>query len=427
MTSWLENILRGDSISLRLRKFGFPDLDRRAKSWVRSQLKEHLQSHPFSIFAWMHPGIVTLFVDEPFDPMLPIPHLVAGSEDLMSCVLARMEDSSVTMIEGVPIPAIYDSLARELVERVRSIWLQSKTRTSIAAKQRLDYYILSMTKLVSRFALNNHPELLIVAIEMAILAMICIGMEHDSVSPIQLLSHTGCHACERSTSSKETHNQLACLLQELYSAQDGVTLQSITDSPESSPLLALSGDGLDLGHTFMLVAKEMQWHDIALPEAQALSVCSEWMTASGMPFTDDFFKKLSSLQIDAENRALKAMHRNGSVLQSNYIYDDIVDAWVPPESYTLNVVKEDKENRCYPKEVQPTTLRRKRKLTCAPKTDQLDIPPMTQDDDEIDFLGVQNMQHAPRVCRKVQRLDVRQEALRQKQRRKTRPSLLPYL
>jgi len=94
-------------------------------------------------------------------------------------------------------------------------------------------------------------------------------------------------------SGHNKHKELLELIRQLYNAQQDVALQSIIDSPDSSPLKALSNEGLDLGHTFMLIAKEMQWHNMALPEAQALAVCSQWMTASDMPCSDEFFRRLS--------------------------------------------------------------------------------------------------------------------------------------
>lgn len=271
-----------------------------------------------------------------------------------------------------------------------------------------------MTQCVSDFALHGHEQLVVVAIELAILAIIRIGTYHGTFSTMQLLQDPECRYCKQ-MSGHNKHKELLELIQQLYNAQQDVALQSIIDSPDSSPLKALSNEGLDLGHTFMLIAKEMQWHDMALPEAQALAVCSQWMTASDMPCSDEFFRRLSMYQADAENRALLTSSQAGA-----YIYDDIVDAWVSPESSRPNMHRSlsEKENIVPPK-------RRRRHTDILPRCADF----AQEDDDEIDFLGHADELNSSRVRRKVQRLDVAREASRSQMlgRRSRRSSLLPYL
>ncbi|WFD32944.1 hypothetical protein MSPP1_003997 [Malassezia sp. CBS 17886] len=102
-------------------------------------------------------------------------------------------------------------------------------------------------------------------------------------------------------------------------------LQTTLDLPETSPLSALSADGLDLGHTFLLVSKQMSWHALALPEAEALAVCSAWIARTEMPVPAEFHARLSQLQTDAESRALRS-RADGDC---RYVWDDVVDAWIP--------------------------------------------------------------------------------------------------
>lgn len=382
--------------------------------WIQEQMAEVLQNHPRGVFCWLHPDVLGLFSDGIYSPCGLSRDIVQGTRGIMCGVLRPLEQISTDTIEQVPVPYLYDTLSRELATRVGACWHQSKSLTSVAGKQKLDTYILEMTQCVSHFALHGHEQLVVVAIELAILAIIRIGTYHGSLPTMQLLQDPGCRYCEQMPVCNK-HKQLLNLIQQLYNAQQDVALQSIIDSPDSSPLKALSNEGLDLGHTFMLIAKEMQWHNMALPEAQALAVCSQWMTTSDMPCSDEFFRRLSIYQADAENRALLTSSQAGT-----YIYDDIVDAWVAPESSrpTMHRSSYEKENMVPPK-------RRRRHTDILPRSADL----VQEDDDEIDFLGHADDLNSSRVRRKVQRLDVAREASRSQLlgHGRRRSSLLPYL
>ena len=389
-------------------------LDPSVQQWMQGQMVKFLDNHPRGVFCWLHPDVQGLFSDDVNSPRDLSTDIVKGTRHIMCGVLRPLEDISTDTIQQVPVPYLYDTLSRELATRVGACWHQSKSHTSFAERQKLDTYILEMTQCVSDFALHGHEQLVVVAIELAILAIIRIGTYHGTISTMQLLQDPECRYCKQ-MSGHNKHKELLELIRQLYNAQQDVALQSIIDSPDSSPLKALSNEGLDLGHTFMLIAKEMQWHNMALPEAQALAVCSQWMTASDMPCSDEFFRRLSMYQADAENRALLTSSQAGA-----YIYDDIVDAWVSPESSrpTMHRSLREKEN------IAP--LKRRRRHT--------DILPRCADfaqeeDDEIDFLGHADEINSSRVRRKVQRLDVAREASRSQMlgHRSCRASLLPYL
>lgn len=351
----------------------------------------------------------------------------------MHGMLDCIDGMTIDHIQGIPLPLFYDQLSRAIATRVRTYWLHSKLHSSIASQQKLDDYLIEITKCVSSFALKQHPQLIVVAIELAILTIIRLGTHYDTISTMQLLRHSECIYCKVSKDEHNRHKGLLCLIQELYSAQE-VTLQSVSDSPDSSPLSALSNEGLDLGHSFMLVAKQMQWHGLALPEAQALAVCSEWMTVSNMPCTDEFFKKLSIHQADAESRALITIQNNAKSGESPaYIYDDIIDAWVAPESSqpTMRKHSEIKRNdlplSLISQVGSENNKRRQRYSDTLPKI-SVQHGNYSQEDDEIDFLRNPDTSDFSRVRRKVRRLDVALEARRPQMKARTRrASLLPYL
>jgi len=178
----------------------------------------------------------------------------------------------------------------------------------------------------------------------------------------------------------------------------------------------------------------MQWHGLALPEAQALAVCSEWMTASNMPCTDEFFKRLSMHQADAENRALVTIQNKAKGGKSAaYIYDDIIDAWVAPESSqpTMRKYSEIKGNDIpLPLISQVGLGKNKRQQRYSDTLSKISGQHgnYSQEDDEIDFLRNPDTSKFSRVCRKVRRLDVALEARRPQMKARTRrASLLPYL
>ncbi|WFC96471.1 signal peptidase I [Malassezia brasiliensis] len=213
---------------------------------------------------------------------------------------------------------------------------------------------------------------------------------------------------------------LVKLIDRLYRSQDGVTLQSVMDSPHSSPLRALSVDGLDVGLTFLLVSKLMRWHELALAEAQALSVCAEWISATDVPYSREFFERMSALQADAEKRALYTLSPD----RSDYVYDDVIDAYVLRDASAPTVPPAPKR---VPLSARPMNDTPPVRRTKAPSK----IPSLASDDDEFDMFRVNPARRAARVCRTVQRLDVRKETVRQAQRRmcakRRRSSLLPYL
>lgn len=394
-------------------------LDSRATKWVRETMQEHLNMHANEPFAWLHPDILGLYSDNLFDPSNTSKDTISGTRSILTGLLSSLPDSCASQLEGIPLPLFYDRLARELSERIRSMWLKSKTCTSQMSKHKLHQYIMAMTECVSEKALDRHPQLTVVAIELGILSMISASMLNESSLPFQILHQSKCHVCKERGHGYTSHHQIVPLINRLYQNQEGVNLQSVTDSPQSSPLCALSVEGLDLGHTFLLVAKLMQWHNLALPEAQALSVCSEWMVSTEMPCTADFFKRLSALQTSAEDRAIKNMYASNTTKQSSYIYDDVMDAWVCVKNSSKHDADKENVNIATRKpltEMKATGTRR--------QSNEIS----SFDDDEIDFLSNKDNIRSSRVCRKVQRLDVGKEARRyDRARRRRRQPLIPFL
>lgn len=324
---------------------------------------------------------------------------------------------------------MYDRLSRALVQRIRCAWTTARNQTSMAAKRRLEYYIVSLTREVTNHALHGHFPLIIVAIELAILSIICIEMQERKTTPKDLLQRPTCHTCQSSKIQASMHEEMFNLIKHLYQADSHVTLQSVLDSPESSPLCALRADGLSFGDTFLLVAKVMQWHGYALPEAQALAVCSDWASSVDLQESNAVIERLSKLQADAENRALQIISERESVpCRYQYIYDDVVDAWIIRESITnAGLQQRDTQGRDLYQKQGNVQKRRAPLQEVNPNLLQGPCPP-TSELDEIDFLSIQPTRYPSRVCRKVQRLDIKQESLRfRKAARRPRESLLTYL
>lgn len=398
--------------------------------WLRAEVKDFFQDDPNLAIGWLHPNVLELFTDEPFSKHCRALHIMSGSKTVMSGLLGIIEAATAAAesedIIDIPSAFLYDQLAREIARRVHKSWNQSKKEASAFAKHRHEQYLLQMTFCVSQYALHNHAPLLVIAIELSILSMICLSTQHGTVHPTELLYANECALCNKHTHGQSGHGELTKLIQMLYQLYDGVTLQSISDSPQSSPLRALSTNGLDLGHTYMLVSKMMKWHALALPEAQALSVCSKWMSPSQLPCSREFFRRISSMQADAENRALCHLSPN----RSGYVYDDIVDAYVLRDSSIPNMSPVQQENRpLYNPQVNSIT---KRKLTeCGASPTVKAQAPLTsrENDDELDLLTNTSALASSRVCRKVKRFDVGQENTRQQTVRgiSRRKSLLPYL
>lgn len=428
---WISLVFADGDLDLASkRSIEIRSLTRSHRMWLRAEVKGFFQNDPKLAIGWLHPNVLELFTDEPFAKHCRALHIMNGSKAVMSGLLGIIEATTETTesedINDIPSAFLYDQLAREIARRVHKSWTQSKKEASAFAKHRHEQYLLQMTFCVSQYALHNDAPLLVIAIELSILSMICLSTQHSTVHPTELLYANECTLCKNHTHGQSGHGELTKLIQMLYQLHDGVTLQSISDSPQSSPLRALSTDGLDLGHTFMLVSKMMKWHALALPEAQALSVCSKWMSPSQLPCSREFFRRISSMQADAENRALCNLSPN----RSGYVYDDIVDAYVLRDSSIPNMSPVQQENRpLYNPQVSSIA---KRKLTeCdASPTVKARVPLSSREnDDELDLLTNTSVLASSRVCRRVKRFDVGQENTRQQTVRgiSRRKSLLPYL
>lgn len=410
----------------------FSDMDSESKTWVQKKLQIYLKTSPMSPFAWLHPDILDLYSDYLFESSSTTGDVIPGTRSIVTGLLTAITSSGASQIGGIPLPLFYDRLAREISERIRSMWLKSKTSSSKISEQKLNHYILAMFKCVSKEALGQHPQLSVVAIELGILAMISTSMQNDTVTPFQMLHHVECHVCKLRRYECATHRQVVSMITCLYQNQGDVNLQSVTDSPQSSPLCAMSVDGLDLGYTFLLVAKLMRWHGLALPEAQALSVCSEWMISKEMPCSSEFFKRLSALQTNAEDRAIKNMCAFNPEGQSSYIYDDVMDAWVCIKKSSGKHVpygSDNKENMPIARGSSTTKRNDHRRRPGSNLVRQpIEIP--ICEEDEIDFLSNKSNLQSSRVCRKVQRLDIGKEAQRYNRaryRQRQRQSWIPYL
>ena len=404
------------------RKMETQHLPRSMRTWLQHRLQLYFEAHPELALGWLHKDVLELFADEPFALQSHAHRILHGTKPVLHGVFGAIEQVCVAqpVHTCIPIPLLYDQLAREITRRVCSAWSQSKKEASALAKRRHVQYLLQLTYLVSRHAMGRHAPLVVVAIELAILTMLCLSTQHDTVSPHDLLQSAHCAQCQTPGQGCAAHGQLVKLIDQLYRSQEGVTLQSVMDSPHSSPLRALSVDGLDVGHTFLLVSKLMRWHELALAEAQALSVCAEWISATDVPYSREFFERMSALQADAEKRALCTLSPD----RSDYVYDDVIDAYVLRDASAPAVPPAPKRTPLVARSMNDTPPAR-------PTPMPSKIPPLASDDDEFDVLRVNPARRAARVCRTVQRLDVRKETARQTQRRmcakRRRSSLLPYL
>lgn len=392
------------------------------RAWLQHRLVRYFEAYPELALGWLHKDVLDLFADEPFALQSHAHRILHGTKPVLHGLFGAIENvcAAPHVHTSIPVPLLYDQLAREITRRVCAAWSQSKKETTALAKRRHVQYLLQLTFFVSQHALGRHAPLVVVAIELAILTMLCLSMQQDRVSPHALLQCTHCVQCQTPGQECAAHGQLVKLIDRLYRSQEGVTLQSVMDSPHSSPLRALSADGLDVGYTFLLVSKLMRWHELALAEAQALSVCAEWISETDLPYSREFFERMSALQADAEKRALRTLSPN----RSDYEYDDVIDA------YVLRDTSAPAAQRA-PKRV-PLAARAMNDTPPAQPTAALDkIPSLASNDDEFDVLRANPARRAARVCRTVQRLDVRKETARQARRRmcakRQRSSLLPYL
>lgn len=398
-------------------------LTRIVRVWFQKQVVDYFNQHSNVTIGWLHRDVLQLFDDNPFALDCRAHHLIDGTKTVLQGLFCLIHQTSHehNLTRDIPHSFLYDQIAREITRRVQYIWLQSQTMTSNSAKHRHEQFLLQLTYCVSRCALCRHAPLIVVAIELSILTMVCLSTRHGTKSPMSLLRSSECHKCQMHDQGRVAHHELVKLISKLYQSQPDVTIQSVLDSPQSSPLSALSADGLDLGHTFMLVSKFMKWHGLALAEAQALSVCSEWMSSSSATCSRESFRRLSEMQADAESRALHSLIPN----RSDYVYDDVVDAYVLRDSSIPNMCPSVSRSNNIP----PTKRKR------INFRDTLDIrsptfPTTHEDNDEIDFLTNATVLDSARVSRRVQRLDIGAE--NRKQRRLStestrRKSLLPYL
>ena len=422
---WMGSVFgKGGSDCLCDVRFQVKELHRRSRLWMQKELKYMLKNANM-VLAWTHTDVFRVFSDDPFDPRVAHTQLSAGTFELLDGVLSTLHGIASSHVYGIPLPMVYDRLAREVTRRVLSAWIECKKLTSMQSKHKLLAYFEQLTHCISTYALGEHSEFAVTAIELAILTLICSCLNFNSVSPLEPLQRTACVDCVQSAQQKVLHTKFTVLIRKIYQAHEDVTLQSISDSPQSSPLSAMSAEGLDLGHTFLLVAKLMRWHDLPLPEAQALAVCSGWMAATDMPCTADFFKRMSSMQADAESRALQSLRLLDG--DSSFVYDDVVDAWVAAESrQPKKDMLQANNDPCFRFQWQGGSTKRKRLSGgLASSLNETQV----EEDDEIDFLrNTQNL-HSSRICRRVQRLDVAQEATRfQRQARRSHETpLLSYL
>lgn len=420
---WLSFLCANGNFELASkRKLETHHLTRSMRVWLQKKLVDYFHDHPNLVFCWLHRDVLKLFSDEPFIPQCRTNCIMTGTKTVLCGLFAMIEKSTNGYKLGsIPLPILYDELARELTRRVYSAWMQSKNETTTLAKHRHEQYLLQLTYHVSQYALSRHAPLVVVAIELCILTMICLSTKHDTKPPMDLLQCAQCEQCLSAGQGCVAHRELVKLITKLYQSQPDVTLLSVTDSPQSSPLSALSIDGLDLGHTFLLVSKFMQWHELALAEAQALSVCSEWMSASEEPCSLEFYERMSTMQADAESRAL----RNVSPNRSDYVYDDIIDAYVLRDSSIPNM------SPLVTQRINSRTVMKRKSNTVYEHRSTMKIPqPKSEDDDEIDFLTNKSILSSARVCRKVQRLDIGKENRKRMQYASTssrRNSLLPYM
>ncbi|PKI82705.1 hypothetical protein MVES_003335 [Malassezia vespertilionis] len=407
------------------------ELDPLSRVFLQRYFVDSIRFKPIMPIDWQHPSILHLFSDQLFKSNFRVQDAINGTKTVLGGSLANLDPSTYDEIgTGIPLAFLYDRIARELALRVQNAWLECKSYSGILAKQRLQKYLLQMTFCVSRYALEKHTPLVVVAIELAILTMICISTQCGTVSPSMLLEQTHCEQCRQGGRGLNAHEQLGKIIQKLYMTQDDVTLQSIRDSPESSPLCALRAEKLDLGLTFMLVTKLMQWHDLALPEAQALAVCSDWISASEIPHSTIAFQRLSLMQEDAERRAL----RNPAMHDTDFIYDAVIDAYVATDSSHPGMQPSAQHNKSPPSHplreiewnVQHARLKRRESDATIPK--KLHSCSSHYEADELDLLSYDPLHGTPRVRRKVHRLDVATEARRNRNMRvAAHRSLYPYL
>lgn len=374
------------------------------QQFVRKQLEQRL-SKDGNALNWLHPQVLPFFEDDLFQASEA--SLMQHTKTLVMGVLSSLEK----LHESDPLlcPMIYEALAKELTSRIRRVWIQSKG-TGPFGQVRLQHYLLKLIDCLSHPAMEQHSPLAVVVVEMSILLMISLSTKADTQAG-DLIPSSGCEVCVRGGQDARKHYELVSLIHKLFASNDKITLQSIADSPTSSPLSVLCAEGLDPGSAFFLVTKLMHWHHLALAEAQALAVCSSWVSSnSKAPFTDSLVRRLAKMQTEAERCALQSN-------ENKYIYDDVMDAWIAQGSQDLDPGIQS--TQMVPSLVQKSNSQITRSSrrhsepmhTNYPRAQQASTS--TNDDDENDELDLlkdtSNIQSA-RVCRKVKRLDVGLEA-----------------
>ena len=214
---WFGHIFSTRNLSSQKSRINSGRLHRFALKFLQHQLSTRLYDHPKRSICWLHPDVLELFPDGLYQPFCAPSDLVGGTRKIMHGMLDCIDGMSIEHIQGIPLPLFYDRLSRAIATRVRTYWLHSKLHSSIASQQKLDDYLIEITKCVSSFALKQHPQLIVVAIELAILTIIRLGTRHDTISTMQLLRHSECIYCKVSKDEHNRHKGLLYLIQESVS------------------------------------------------------------------------------------------------------------------------------------------------------------------------------------------------------------------
>lgn len=271
--------------------------------------------------AWLHPDIMALLtdhVDEPHqtDPCFRTRQLLNGA---LSSATAKDDDSAQNL------RLVYDALSCELCRRIEISWMAGKQRGR-SGKTAVQRYLTSILACLAECVADGHYGLAAIAIEIAMLLTICISCSDDFTIRIDYYNSKMCRGCIADSRMRLAHGEVASYIRGFYGSLSSIEFPRTLGALYNSPLAVLRLEGLDPGQVLLIVTKEMRWHGLAIAEAQALMSCAEWTAQSDAPWTDELLYHLSTMQSDAEDRAIK--HIGGA--SEGYVYDDVIDAWIGP-------------------------------------------------------------------------------------------------
>lgn len=270
----------------------------------------------YGIRAWLHPDTLRLLADD------------FSSYDVLSRRTCQLIDGVLSSVpphtqstQGIPIRVVYAELSQEICRRIEVAW-QCGNNDIYVDKTTVLVFLQRIVTCLETHIRDGHYVLIPLTIEVSMLMMICVNCNDDLEVILGRYESKKCLSCEHNGPARRAHNDIVQQIRVFYDAHAHAKLQGTLKSPHNSPLSALCVTGLGLEHALLLVTKEMQWHNLTVAEAQALASCAALTALSNAPWTNELLYRLSTMQADAENRAV-------TCASEGYVYDDIIDAWIP--------------------------------------------------------------------------------------------------